>query len=112
MPQERRTGTARPGLNSRSDRLLLPAQDGKLVTVKNQGLGHAQGSTTQVDFFAHGQVSVPTPSLGPNASTDLLVDIPPGCFDPDCNFRITVDVDGVVAESNEGNNIADGICLG
>jgi CARDB len=88
-------------------------RDGKLVvTVKNQGAGPAGPSTTQVDFFAHGQVSQPTPPLAPNASTELLFDIPPGCFDPDCNFRITVDVNGEVAESNEGNNTADGICLG
>jgi CARDB len=115
--RERRKGGDRelPDLVPVPDRTgsFCRRRDGKLVvTVKNQGSGHAQASTTQVDFFAHGQVPVPTPPLAPNASTDLLVDIPPGCFDPDCNFRITVDIDGVVAESNESNNTADGVCLG
>ena len=110
--RERRKGGERelPDLVPVPDRTgsFCRRKDGKLiVTVKNQGTGHAQASTTQVDFFAHGQVSVPTPPLAPNASTDLLVDIPHGCFDPDCNFRITVDVDGEVAESNKGNNTAE-----
>lgn len=88
-------------------------RDGKLVvTVKNQGAGPAGPSTTEVDFFRHGRVSLPTPALAPGASTDLLVDIPPGCFDPDCEFRITVDVLNTVAESNEGNNTANGLCIG
>jgi hypothetical protein len=55
---------------------------------------------------------VPTPPLAPNAATDLLVDIPHGCFDPDCAFRITVDINGEVLESNNSNNTADGVCLG
>jgi subtilase family serine protease len=50
--------------------------------------------------------------LAPNASVDLLFPIPPHCFDPDCDFRITVDVANAVAETNEGNNVATGVCLG
>lgn len=88
-------------------------REGKLVvTVKNQGAGSSGPSTTEVDFFRHGKVSMPTPALAPNTSTDLLFAIPPGCFDPDCEFRITVDVMNDVAESNEGNNTANGTCLG
>jgi CARDB len=88
-------------------------RDGKLVvTVKNQGIGPAGPSTTEVDFFSHGRVSLPTPALAPGASTDLFVDIPAGCFDPDCEFRITVDALNSVAESNEANNTANGLCIG
>ena len=59
-------------------------RDGKLlVTVKNQGTGWAGPSTTTVEFFGQGPVSKPTIALAPNASTDLLFDIPPGCFGPD-----------------------------
>lgn len=83
-----------------------------VVTVQNQGAGPAGPSTTEVDFFAHGRQSLPTPALAPNASADLLFDIPPGCFDPDCQFRITVDATNQVTESNESNNTADGVCLG
>jgi subtilase family serine protease len=42
----------------------------------------------------------------------LAFPIPPGCFDSDCEFRITVDVNNDVAESNEANNTADGVCIG
>ncbi len=82
------------------------------VTVKNQGASGAGPSVTGVDFFAFGKVSMPTPPLGPGASVDLLFPIPPGCFDPDCEFRITVDANNQVNESDEGNNIASGTCLG
>ena len=102
---------------------LIPVPDAKgsfckrkeqnlTVTVKNQGTGGAGPSVTEVDFFAFGKVSVPTPPLGPGASVDLLVPIPLGCFDPDCEFRITVDANNQVTESNEGNNIANGACIG
>ena len=88
-------------------------KDGKLlVTVKNQGAGPAGPSTTQVDFGQHGTFSQATPALTPNMSTDLLFDIPAGCFDPDCGFTITVDSKNEVTESNEANNTASGFCLG
>jgi hypothetical protein len=83
-----------------------------IVTVLNQGTSGAGPSTTQVDFGTFGQVSLPTPPLGPGASVDLLFPIPLGCFDPDCDFRITVDVNNQVSESDEGNNFASGTCLG
>jgi hypothetical protein len=35
---------------------------------------------------------------------------PTGCFDPDCEFTITVDAGNVIAESDDGNNIAQGVC--
>jgi hypothetical protein len=88
-------------------------RDGQLVvTVRNQGAGPAGASTTTVDFGAHGTVSQPTPPLAAGAPIDLLFPIPVGCFDPDCDFRITVDATSVVAETNEGNNTASGTCLG
>lgn len=88
--------------------------DTLLVTVKNQGTAPAGPSTTQVDFFQYGQISLPTPPLAPGQLTSppLAFPIPPGSFDPNCEFRITVDVNNQVAESNEANNIADGVCIG
>ena len=82
------------------------------VTVKNQGTSGAGPSVTEVDFLAFGKVSMPTPPLGLGASVDILFPIPPGCFNPDCEFRITVDANNQVNESNEGNNIAKDICIG
>ncbi len=83
-----------------------------IVTVKNQGTSGAGPSSTRVDFLSYGQVTMPTPPLGPSASVDLLFPIPPNCDDPDCEFRITVDVNNDVTESNEGNNFASGACIG
>ena len=88
-------------------------KDGNLiVTVANQGSAGAGPSTTRVDFGAHGVIDLPTPALAAGASVDLICPIPPGCFDPDCEFRIVVDVNNVVVESDEGNNFASGVCLG
>nr|HMT21887.1 CARDB domain-containing protein [Promineifilum sp.] len=102
---------------------LIPVPDGNgffcrrrdgnlIVTVKNQGSFGAGPSVTVVDFGAFGAVSMPTPALGPGASVDLAFPIPLGCFDPDCDFRITVDANNNVVESDEGNNSASGTCLG
>jgi hypothetical protein len=82
------------------------------VTVRNQGAGPAGPSVTEVDFLAFGRVSLPTPPLGPGTSVDLLFPIPPGCFDPNCEFRITVDANNQVVEADEGNNSASGVCVG
>jgi hypothetical protein len=88
-------------------------EDGFLiVTVRNQGSAAAGPSVTRVDFGAYGIVDMPTPALAAGASVDLKFPIPFGCFDPDCEFRISVDVSNIVVESNEGNNSASGSCIG
>jgi hypothetical protein len=83
-----------------------------IVTVRNQGSTGAGPSTTRVDFGAHGAIDLLTPALAAGAAVDLKFPIPPGCFDPNCEFRIIVDVTNVVVESDEGNNFASGVCLG
>jgi hypothetical protein len=84
------------------------------VTVRNQGSAPAGPSTTTLDFGAFGTQSQPTPALAAGASAVVIFTIPtnPNCFDPNCEFRITVDSAGVVTESDEGNNVASGVCLG
>jgi hypothetical protein len=83
-----------------------------IVTVRNQGTTGAGPSTTRVDFGAYGTIDLPTPALAAGVSVDLPCPIPPGCFDPNCEFRIIVDVHNVVVEADEGNNFASGVCLG
>jgi CARDB protein len=106
---------------------LLPVRDASgtycvgnnqdlLVTIKNQGAAGAGPSTTTVSFGAYGTQSQPTPALGPGDSVTLTFTIPPfpptNCFDPNCEFIITADSAFVVPESDEANNIANGVCFG
>ena len=83
-----------------------------LVTVRNQGTGDAAASTLTVDYGSHGRRDVAVPPLGPSDQVDVQVSIPVGCFDPDCDFKITVDSKNEIDESDESNNSASGLCLG
>jgi hypothetical protein len=84
-----------------------------VVRVKNQGGAFAPASITKVDFFAFGSVNIPTPRLSPGEFIDLGPIKPPtGCFNPSCQFRITVDSGNSVDESDEGNNSTIGVCIG
>jgi CARDB protein len=83
-----------------------------VVTVKNQGSADAGASTTTVRFAPGGAFSQPTPPIPAGGTVDLVFPIPPACFDPDCDFRITVDSMGQVTESDETNNTASGTCRG
>lgn len=88
-------------------------EDGHLiVTVKNQGTSGAGPSTTEVDFLKFGKVVQTTQALAAGASVQLAFPIPRSCFNPDCEFRITVDANNDVIESDEGNNFASGRCIG
>ena len=85
------------------------------VTVKNQNNNDvaAHASTTKVEFTPGGTIEIPTPAIPAGVSVDLPpVVIPAQCFNPDCEFTITVDSQHQVHESNEGNNTGIGKCLG
>lgn len=88
-------------------------KDGNLiVTVNNQGSAASGPCKTAVDFGNAGFITKPTPPLAPGASANLSLPTPSGCFNPDCDFTIIVDVDNEVMEAGEGNNVASGICIG
>lgn len=82
------------------------------VIVKNVGTDDAGASTTAFDFGTLGVKTVATPALTAGASVTVRVEFPVGCHNPDCDFSITVDSTDAVAETNEGNNEANGICIG
>lgn len=91
---------------------LCRLRDGRLlVTVRNQGASTAGASAVEVVFGGAGTVTKVAPELVSGASIELLFDIPPHCFSPDCSFRITVNSTSTVQESNETNNVASGLCL-
>ena len=82
------------------------------VSVKNQGNDHAAASKTTV-LFDDIPVTMKTPSIPAGGSVDLLFKVPANCFSPDCSFKITVDSDNQINEvNNEGNNSANGGCIG
>lgn len=83
-----------------------------VVTVENQGSRGAKPSTTQVEFGSHGTSTQSTPALDPGETVQLSFAIPSGCFDPDCDFTISVDVDTEVVESDEENNDLSGTFIG
>jgi hypothetical protein len=87
-----------------------------VVTVRNQGDLNAPSSVTRVSFStSKGPITVDlnTPPLGVGEAVDLgPINIPGVCFNPDCDFTVTVDINKVVPESNEENNSAVGICPG
>jgi hypothetical protein len=91
---------------------LASDNDSLRVTVRNQGKASAPVSVTTVVFTPGGPIAHKTPALAAGASTNFTVQIPKACFNPDCRFRITVDSEKTVTESNEGNNSANGICVG
>jgi len=92
-------------------------EEGLYVHVKNVGTGDAGASTTRVEFRWGGggnqTVDKSTPAI-PKGNTTIVgpFAIPALCWDMDCDFTITVDINGQVTELFEDNNSADGVCLG
>jgi hypothetical protein len=84
-----------------------------IVSVKNQGPVGAAGSITRVEFNPGGSFDLTTPPVPPGGAVDLPpLPVPGNCFNPNCQFRITVDSASGVYESNATNNSASGVCTG
>jgi hypothetical protein len=84
-----------------------------LVNVYNQGGAGTAASKLRIVFGSAAPVDFDTPALANGTGTDVVVDIPNGCFDPNtfqCSFTVGVDATNVVAESDETNNNARGLC--
>lgn len=81
------------------------------VSVKNFGPGDAGPSKTTVHYGSV-RSAQNTPAIPAGGVVDLLFKVPATCFDPDCEFRILVDSDHQIDETNEGNNAASGSCAG
>ncbi len=82
------------------------------VHIKNQGDAPAGSSHVEVEFGQLGKFVEPVPALAVGETATVLFPIPIGCFNPDCGFKITVDVYDEVNESNELNNSQLGNCIG
>ena len=64
----------------------------------------------KVEFTPRGAFEKQVERLVPGSTADVQFAIPPGCFNPDCKFKITVDSKNSIRESDERNNIAEGRC--
>lgn len=92
---------------------LDPGGGGLIVEVRNNGPADAAASVTRVDFLGFGGSDLATPAIPPSTSVIVgPVSFPLGCFNPDCDFRISVDFFDAIAESDEDNNVGEGYCLG
>ena len=85
------------------------------IHIRNIGRDDAPKSQALVTFFL----------TGPNVTESVLIDfqpgeffvhrdvpIPPGCFNSDCDFKITADSSMIVDETNELNNSVTDNCIG
>jgi hypothetical protein len=92
-----------------------------IVVVRNFGKDCDKETTTQVDFGGYGTCIKPdhrapqvrlTKPLAAGEPDTLEFDCPSDdCFDPDCEFYISVDVENVLEEDpTRRNNVTRGVC--
>jgi len=85
-----------------------------IVRVRNQTNFDVFVQTTTKVEFSTGDIQVlnTSPMPGGSMSDTGPFLIPAICFNPDCDFTITVDVNNDVEESGENNNSVGGRCIG
>jgi hypothetical protein len=83
------------------------------IVIQNQAQGAAPSSITRVRFSPGGTVDIPTAPLDSAQRVVLApIRIPTACFDPDCDFTITVDAKSQIVETTgEENNVTEGRCI-
>ncbi len=105
VPVSTRTDLASLGFCDTADNVMLS------VTVANTG--EIAAEATLVIVFEPPEIrAARMGSIGAGLSGTATLQMPPGCFNPDCDFEIFVDPLGDVAESDEGNNHTTGRCIG
>ena len=87
-------------------------QGNLVVTVRSVGPAQAPLAPFYVkaEFTPGGAFEKQVERLVPGSTADVQFAIPPGCFSPDCKFKITVDSRNTIRESDEHNNVAEGRC--
>ena len=87
-------------------------QGNLVVTVRSVGPAQAPLAPfyVKVEFTPGGAFEKQVERLVPGSTADVQFAIPPGCFNPDCKFKITVDSKNSIRESDERNNVAEGRC--
>jgi len=87
-------------------------QGNLVVTVKSVGPATAPLAPfyVKVEFKPGGPFEKQVDRVIPGSTADVQFAIPPGCFNPDCKFTITVDSRNNIRESDKSNNVANGRC--
>jgi hypothetical protein len=87
-------------------------QGNLVVTAKSVGPATAPLAPfyVKVEFKPGGAFEKQVDCVIPGSTADVQFAIPPGCFNPDCNFTITVDSRNNIRESDKSNNVANGRC--
>jgi CARDB len=87
-------------------------QGNLVVTVRSVGPAQAPLAPfyVKVEFTPGGAFEKQVERLVPGSTAEVQFAIPPGCFNPDCKFKITVDSKNSIRESDERNNVAEGRC--
>jgi hypothetical protein len=87
-------------------------QGNLVVTVRSVGPAQAPLAPfyVKVEFTPGGTVEKQVEHLVPGSTAAVQFAIPPGCFNPECRFKITVDSKNSIRESDERNNVAEGRC--
>jgi len=87
----------RPGQEDREDREAYCYRQGDalIVRISNVGTQDAPASKLEVEFPGYPTYTVITSPIPAGGTIEVPVTIPSGCFDSDCEFRITVDADNV-----------------
>jgi len=102
----------RPGSQG-AEGFCMRDEEGLTIKVRNQGNRDViENFTTIVEFSPGGPRSESTASMPAGSFSEVKFEIPPGCFNPDCDFTITVDANTDIEETNENNNTVSGICIG
>lgn len=105
-----------PVLIANSNHLAFRQEGGFLFfKVKNSGLAASPKAFCTFQYLTGGTqpvISMTTSGILPGGEVELKVPAPNHPCSPNCTFRVKVDANSKIKESNENNNQADGVILG
>ena len=83
------------------------------IHILNRGRKDAPPTKVRVTFAISGgkyAVTMGSPEVRANSINNFELAVPRACYKPDCSFEILADANNNVAEYDESNNLAYGLC--
>ena len=104
----------RPGQEDRTDTEAYCYVDGNevIVRVENSGTTALTDVEVLIDFPSFTSHTKTTGPMTAGQIVEVRAPIPSGCYNSDCNYRITLDPNNLIQENNENNNVQEAICIG